>query len=111
MGVALAYERGVMGGTSVAVPLLRHFHDWAEQVGLADDPIARERMARVAIDCEVAKLLTQPYLDKLAATITPTATSSAKITPIIEGDHTTNLCVVDSTGMVGSPVASLQPSR
>ncbi len=59
MGVALAYERGVMGGTSVAVPLLRHFHEWAEQVGLADDPIARERMARVAIDCEVAKLLTQ----------------------------------------------------
>ena len=59
MGVALAFERGVMGGTSVGTPLLRHFHDWARQTGLLDDALARERMARVAIDCEVAKLLTQ----------------------------------------------------
>jgi alkylation response protein AidB-like acyl-CoA dehydrogenase len=59
MGVALAFERGVMGGTSVATPLLRHFHEWAAHVGLADDPLVRERMARVAIDAEVAKLLTQ----------------------------------------------------
>ena len=59
MGVALAFERGVMGGTSVATPLLRHFHEWVQKAGLADDSIARERMARVAIDCEVAKLLTQ----------------------------------------------------
>ncbi|CAB4761235.1 MAG: acyl-CoA dehydrogenase [Actinobacteria bacterium] len=59
MGVALAFERGVMGGTSVATPLLRHFHDWAAHVGLANDPLVRERMARVAIDAEVSKLLTQ----------------------------------------------------
>ncbi len=59
MGVALAFERGVMGGTSVGTPLLRHFHDWARETGLLNDPLVRERMARVAIDCEVAKLLTQ----------------------------------------------------
>jgi 3-oxocholest-4-en-26-oyl-CoA dehydrogenase alpha subunit len=59
MGVALAFERGVMGGTSVGTPLLRHFHEWATQVGLLEDSLVRERMARVAIDCEVAKLLTQ----------------------------------------------------
>jgi alkylation response protein AidB-like acyl-CoA dehydrogenase len=64
MGVALAFERGVMGGTGVGVPLLRHFHEWAaREVGrdgqlLIDDPIVRERMARVAIDNEVAMLLT-----------------------------------------------------
>ena len=29
MAVALAFERGVMGGTNAAVPLLRHFHEWA----------------------------------------------------------------------------------
>jgi 3-oxocholest-4-en-26-oyl-CoA dehydrogenase alpha subunit len=59
MGVALSFERGVMGGTNVAVPLLRHFRGWAEETGLIDDAVARERMAQVAIDNEVAKLLTQ----------------------------------------------------
>ena len=29
MGVALSFERGVMGGTAVGVPLLRHFREWA----------------------------------------------------------------------------------
>jgi alkylation response protein AidB-like acyl-CoA dehydrogenase len=59
MTVALAFERGVMGGTNVAVPLLRHLRAWAEANGLIDDEIARERMARIAIDNEVGKLLTQ----------------------------------------------------
>jgi 3-oxocholest-4-en-26-oyl-CoA dehydrogenase alpha subunit len=59
MTVALAFERGVMGGTNVAVPLLRHLRAWAEDNGLIDDQIARERMARIAIDNEVGKLLTQ----------------------------------------------------
>jgi alkylation response protein AidB-like acyl-CoA dehydrogenase len=59
MGVALAFERGVMGGTNPGVPLLRHFRHWAEQTGLIRDEIARERMARIAIDNEVSKLLTQ----------------------------------------------------
>jgi alkylation response protein AidB-like acyl-CoA dehydrogenase len=64
MGVALAFERGVMGGTSVGIPLLHHFREWAEhEVGddgtpVAADPIVRERMVRVAIDNEVATLLT-----------------------------------------------------
>ena len=31
MTVALAFERGVMGGTNVAVPLLRHLRAWAER--------------------------------------------------------------------------------
>ena len=64
MGVALSFERGVMGGTGVGIPLLRHFHEWAaHELGadgrpLIDDPVVRERMARVAIDNEVATLLT-----------------------------------------------------
>jgi alkylation response protein AidB-like acyl-CoA dehydrogenase len=59
MGVALAFERGVMGGTSQGVPLLRHFHHWAADVGLVDDPAVREHLVRIAIDNEVARLLTQ----------------------------------------------------
>ena len=30
MGIALALERGVMGGTNPAVPLLKHVLNWAE---------------------------------------------------------------------------------
>jgi alkylation response protein AidB-like acyl-CoA dehydrogenase len=59
MTVALSLERGVMGGTSPGVPLLRHFREWAVDSGAIDDPLVRERMARVAIDNEVATLLTQ----------------------------------------------------
>jgi 3-oxocholest-4-en-26-oyl-CoA dehydrogenase alpha subunit len=59
MGVALALERGVMGGTNQGVPLLRHARAWAERTGAIDDPTLRERMARVAIDNHVAALLTQ----------------------------------------------------
>ena len=50
-------------------------------------------------DMPLAKLLSQPYLDKLAATITDRATPSAEVKPLLEGDHTTNLCVVDGSGM------------
>lgn len=64
MAVALAFERGLMGGTAAGVPLLRHFHHWAANVRdddgrrLVDDPLVRERMVRVAVDNEVAALMT-----------------------------------------------------
>ena len=50
-------------------------------------------------DPPVAKLLSQAYTDKLAASIRPTATPSKTVAALIEGDHTTNLCVVDGNGM------------
>lgn len=59
MGVALAFERGVMGGTNTGVPLLRAFWRWALATGLAEDPVVREHAARAAIDNHVATLLTQ----------------------------------------------------
>jgi alkylation response protein AidB-like acyl-CoA dehydrogenase len=59
MTVALAFERGVMGGTNAGVPLLRHFSHWAASTGMIADPRVRERMARTAIDNHVATLLTQ----------------------------------------------------
>ena len=59
MGVALAFERGVVGGTNPGVSLLRDFWRWARETGLDQDPVVREHAARVAIDNQVATLLTQ----------------------------------------------------
>ena len=64
MGVALAFERGVMGGTNPGVPLVRHVHDWAARAPspdggrMLDDPLLRERIARTAIANQVSQLLT-----------------------------------------------------
>ena len=64
MGIALALERGVMGGTNPAVPLLRHVREWAEKAPSPDgglmieDPLLRERLARTAIANQVGQLLT-----------------------------------------------------
>ncbi len=63
MLVGLAYERGIAGGVSDALRLHRAAREAAEQTlrpdgsRAIDDPALRERLARVAIDAEVADLL------------------------------------------------------
>lgn len=63
MRVALAFERGVMGGLSEGVRLMAAAKQAAlegrrsDGSRLVDDPAVRERLARVAIDNEVADLL------------------------------------------------------
>lgn len=59
MAVALAFERGVMGGTGMGVPLLGHVVDWARRAGRLHEPILREQIARAAIDNHVSGLLTR----------------------------------------------------
>ncbi len=58
LGVMLSFERG-MGNTSFGTPLLRRFAAWAAGSGRIDDVLVRERMAQIAIDNEVSRLLTQ----------------------------------------------------
>ncbi len=58
MTTVLAFERGVMGGSNAAVPLLRHFHEWASTNGVLDRATTRERMVRSLIDMQVAQVLT-----------------------------------------------------
>ena len=58
LGVLLSFERG-MSNTGFGVPLLRRALAWAGETGRIDDPIVRDELARVAIDNEVGKLLTQ----------------------------------------------------
>ncbi len=65
LGVMLAFERG-LANTQAAVPLLRRFAEWAAVSGVIADPVVRDRMAQVAIDNEISKLLTQRTVWKAA---------------------------------------------
>lgn len=61
LGVMLGVERGV-GNTAFNVPLLRRAVEWASGAGRMGDPSVRALLARIAIDAEVSKLLTQRSL-------------------------------------------------
>ncbi len=50
-------------------------------------------------DIPIATLMSASYLDRLAATIGTAASKSADVKPLLEGNHTTNLCTVDASGM------------
>jgi alkylation response protein AidB-like acyl-CoA dehydrogenase len=80
LGVMLGVERGV-GNTAFNVALLRRAVGWAEDAGRADDPAVRSQLARVAIDAEVAKLLTQRslWLSRHGGPGAATAGSEAKV--------------------------------
>ena len=63
MLVALSFERGLAGGVRDGERLLRMLDDLAERESAdgeraIDDPVTRERLVRLAIDNEVADLLT-----------------------------------------------------
>ncbi len=61
-------------------------------------------------DMPVKKLLSQAYADELAKTIGDKATPSKDIPGLIEGNHTTNLSVVDRTGMAVALTTTLNTS-
>jgi alkylation response protein AidB-like acyl-CoA dehydrogenase len=61
LGVMLGVERGV-GNTAFGVPLLRRALRWARDSGHAQDSEVRALLARVAMENEVTKLLTQRSL-------------------------------------------------
>jgi len=58
LSIMLGFERG-MGNTGALTPLLRRFVAWAREHGELEDPLHRDRMAQIAIDAQVAELLTQ----------------------------------------------------
>ena len=65
LSVMLTFERG-MGNVGFGIPMLRRFAAWARESGAIRDPLVRDRMARTAIDNEVARLLTQHAVWKAA---------------------------------------------
>ena len=58
----------------------------------------------------ITKLTSKNYLDQQFATITAKATPSKDVTPLLEGDHTTNLCTVDASGMAVAMTTTLNTS-
>jgi gamma-glutamyltranspeptidase/glutathione hydrolase len=102
-GIVLAMTAGMLDATDVGK---LEWHG-AEHVHLLVEVWRRAFAARNELlgdpafvkDMPLDKLTSKAYLDKLASTITANATPSKEVTALIEGDHTTNLCVVDGAGM------------
>jgi len=61
-------------------------------------------------DMPLAKLTSQAYADQLVKTITDKATPSKDVAGLIEGTHTTNISVVDKTGMAVAMTTTLNTS-
>jgi alkylation response protein AidB-like acyl-CoA dehydrogenase len=61
LGVMLGVERGI-GNTAFGVSLLRRATEWAVDRGRMNEPEVRRLLSRIALDNEVAKLLTQRSL-------------------------------------------------
>ncbi|HEX4452051.1 MAG TPA: gamma-glutamyltransferase [Kofleriaceae bacterium] len=58
----------------------------------------------------IAKLMSQDYADQLAKTIGANATPSSQVHGLFEGDHTTNMSIVDKTGMAVAMTTTLNTS-
>ncbi|CAN5850565.1 gamma-glutamyltransferase [soil metagenome] len=109
---------GMMAGMLKNRPLASLAWHSAEHVHLVTEAWRRGYAARNTVlgdpayvkDIPMERLLSQDYLDKLAATIGPTATKSAEEPAILEGDPTTNLCVVDAQGMAVALTTTLNTS-
>jgi gamma-glutamyltranspeptidase / glutathione hydrolase len=61
-------------------------------------------------DMPLGTLLAQDYLDRLAAQLGPRATPAKDVPALLEGEHTTHLCVVDASGMAVSLTTTLNGS-
>jgi gamma-glutamyltranspeptidase / glutathione hydrolase len=113
-GIVLAMTAGMLGKLELGkLPWYgaEHVH-WLTEVWRRAFAARNELLGDPAYvkDMPVGKLLSKPYLDKLFATITDKATPSKEVTALLEGDHTTNLCTVDASGMAVSITTTLNTS-
>ncbi len=76
MGVALALERGVMGGTAPGEVLWNTARRWAAAEGFLDRPRVRHALARTRIDVEVSWLLAQHTASLAASGAMPSVEGS-----------------------------------
>ena len=113
-GIVLAMTAGMLGKLEVGkLPWYgaEHVH-WLVEVWRRAFAARNELLGDPAFvkDMPIARLTSRAYLDKLFATITDKATPSRQVTALIEGDHTTNLCTVDASGMAVAMTTTLNTS-
>jgi gamma-glutamyltranspeptidase/glutathione hydrolase len=102
-GIVLAMTAGMLGKLELGKLAwygTEHVH-WLVEVWRRAFAARNELLGDPAYvkDVPVAKLVSRAYLDQLFGTITDKATPSRQVTALLEGDHTTNLCTVDGSGM------------
>jgi gamma-glutamyltranspeptidase/glutathione hydrolase len=113
-GIVLAMTAGMLGKLELGKLAwydAEHVH-WLVEVWRRAFAARNELLGDPAFvkDMPVGKLLSKAYLDKQFATITDKATPSKEVSPLLEGDHTTNLCTVDATGMAVAITTTLNTS-
>jgi gamma-glutamyltranspeptidase/glutathione hydrolase len=102
-GIVLAMTAGMLGKLELGkVPWYgaEHVH-WLTEVWRRAFAARNELLGDPGYvkDMPIARLVSKDYTDKLFATITDKATPSKDVAALLEGDHTTNLCTVDGSGM------------
>ena len=110
-GIVLAMTAGLLGKLELGkLPWYGtdHVH-WLVEVWRRAFAARNELLGDPAFvkDLPVARLLAPAYLDRLFATIGERATPSREVAPFFEGDHTTNLCAVDDSGMAVAMTTTL----
>jgi gamma-glutamyltranspeptidase/glutathione hydrolase len=113
-GIVLAMTAGMLGKLELgklAWHGAEHVH-WLVEVWRRAFAARNELLGDPAFikDMPIARLLSQAYTDALFATITDKATPSKNVAALLEGNHTTNLCTVDATGMAVSLTTTLNTS-
>jgi gamma-glutamyltranspeptidase/glutathione hydrolase len=113
-GVVLAMTAGMLGKLELGKLAwygAEHVH-WLVEVWRRAFAARNELLGDPAFvkDMPIARLLSRGYIDKLFATITDKATPSKQVTALLEGDHTTNLCTVDGSGMAVALTTTLNTS-
>jgi gamma-glutamyltranspeptidase/glutathione hydrolase len=113
-GIVLAMTAGMLGKLELGkLPWYgaEHVH-WLTEVWRRAFAARNELLGDPAYvkDMPVARLLSTAYIDKLFATITDKATPSKDVAGLLEGNHTTNLCTVDASGMAVAMTTTLNTS-
>jgi len=113
-GIVLAMTAGMLGKVELGkLPWYgaEHVH-WLVEVWRRAFAARNELLGDPAFvkDMPIARLLSNDYITKLFATITDKATPSKDVMALLEGDHTTNLCTVDATGMAVAITTTLNTS-
>jgi len=113
-GIVLAMTAGMLGKVELGkLPWYgaEHVH-WLVEVWRRAFAARNELLGDPAFikDMPIGRLLSNDYLAKLFATITDKATPSKEVMALLEGDHTTNLCTVDATGMAVAITTTLNTS-